>query len=78
MKTRIIRSVLALAMMAMALPMMGQDYVNVNLKNGEVSKFFLDDVSKIYTSKTDANGVQRSDYQFQYITTADGDVPCAV
>ncbi|MBO4314551.1 MAG: hypothetical protein J5867_01100, partial [Prevotella sp.] len=73
MKTRIIRSVLALAMMAMALPMMGQDYVNVNLKNGEINQFLLNNVSKIFTSKTDANGNQYGDYQFQYITTGDGE-----
>ncbi len=73
MKTRILKSVLALAMMAMALPMMGQDYVNVNLKNGEINQFLLNNVSKIFTSKTDANGNQYGDYQFQYITTADGE-----
>ena len=73
MKTRIIKSVLALAMMAMALPMMGQDYVNVNLKNGEINQFLLNNVSKIFTSKTDANGNQYGDYQFQYITTGDGE-----
>lgn len=73
MKTRIIKSIFALAMMAMALPMMGQDYVNINLKNGEINQFLLNNVSKIFTSKTDANGNQYGDYQFQYITTADGE-----
>lgn len=73
MKTRFLKSILALAMMAMALPMMGQDYVNVNLKNGEINKFLLDNMTKIFTSKTDAQGNQFSDYQFQYIVTADGE-----
>ncbi len=73
MKTRFLKSILALAMMAMSLPMMGQDYVNVNLKNGEINKFLLDNMTKIFTSKTDAQGNQFSDYQFQYIVTADGE-----
>ena len=73
MKTRFLKSILALAMMAMALPMMGQDYVNVNLKNGEINKFLLDNMTKIFTSKTDAQGNQFSDYQFQYVVTADGE-----
>jgi uncharacterized protein (TIGR02145 family) len=70
MKTRFLKSILALAMMAMSLPMMGQDYVNVCKKNGEINKFLLDNMTKIFTSKTDAQGNQYSDYQFQHVTTS--------
>lgn len=78
MKTRFLKSILLLMMSVFTLPMIAQDYsyVNVILKNGDSKKFFLKDVSKIYTSKTDANGMQQGDSQFQYITTVNEEFVC--
>lgn len=72
MNTRFLKSMFMLIMMAMAMPMMAQDYVNVCFKNGEYKTIMLDCGSEIYMSKTDANGKLYSDYRFQYVTTADG------
>lgn len=72
MKTRLLKSMFMLIMMAMAMPMMAQDYVNVCFKNGEYTTIMLDCGSEIYTSKTDANGKLYNDYRFQYVTTAEG------
>lgn len=72
MKTRLLKSMFMLIMMAMTMPMMAKDYVNVCFKNGEYTTIMLDCGSEIYTSKTDANGKLYNDYRFQYVTTAEG------
>ena len=72
MKTRLLKSMFMLIMMAMAMPMMAQDYVNVCFKNGEYTTIMLDCGSEIYMSKTDADGKLYNDYRFQYVMTDDG------
>ncbi len=72
MKTRFLKSMFMLIMMAMAMPMMAQDYVNVCFKNGEYTTIMLDCGAEIYMSKTDADGKLYNDYRFQYVMTDDG------
>ena len=69
MKTRIFKSLLALMLTFVALPMMAQDYMNIFFKNGDHRKFYLKNVVQITTSKYDAEGIRHSDYQFQHIKT---------
>lgn len=69
MKNTIIKSVLALVMVFMVLPMMGQDFMNIYFKDGRHHKFYLRDIKSISTSKYDAEGVMHGDYEFQHITT---------
>ena len=69
MKTRILKSILALLLTFMALPMMGQDFMNIYFKNGDFRKFYMKNITEITTKKVDADGVQHSDYDYQYITT---------
>ena len=69
MKTRFIKSLLAMVLTMLALPMMGQDYMNVYFKDGTFRKFYLKNVTEITTSKLDADGVQHADYDYQHVTT---------
>ena len=69
MKTRLFKTILALALALIALPMMGQDYMNVYFKNGDFRKFYLKNVTEITTSKLDADGVKHADYDYQHVTT---------
>lgn len=69
MKTRILHIVMAFVMAMIALPMMAQDCMEVYFKDGSQQKFYLEKVKSITTSRTDANGVQHSDYDYQHITT---------
>ena len=69
MKSTIFKSILALVIAFMALPMMGQDFMNIYFKNGDFRKFYLKNVTEITTSKFDANGIQHNDYDYQHITT---------
>ena len=69
MKTRLLKTILALALALIALPMMGQDFMNVFFKDGTFRKFYLKNVTEITTSKLDADGVQHADYDYQHVTT---------
>ena len=69
MKTRLFKSILAIAMMAVALPMMGQDYMNIYFKDGNKVSFYLKAVKNFYVSKYDSLGLIHSDYQTQIIET---------
>lgn len=69
MKNTVIRSILALVMAFMALPMMGQDYMFIYFKNGDFRKFYMKNITEITTSQFDANGIQHSGIDFQHITT---------
>lgn len=50
-----------------ALPMLGQDYLTIFLKDGKTERHLLSLVKKITTSKVDLNGVTHSDYQVQQV-----------
>lgn len=69
MKNTILKSIFALVIAFMELPVMGQDYMNIYFKNGDFRKFYLENVTEITTSKIDANGVLHSDIDYQHITT---------
>ena len=69
MKNTILKSILALFMAFIALPMMGQDYMFIYFKNGDFRKFYMKNITEITTSRFDANGVQHSDVDYQHITT---------
>lgn len=69
MKTRILKSLLVLAMMCVTLPMVAQDFMNIYFKNGDFRKFYMKDITEIATSKADNEGIQHSDYCFQCIKT---------
>lgn len=69
MKTRLLKSILALLLTFMALPMMGQDFMNVYFKDGKLRTFHLDNVKEFKTSKVDADGVMHFDYDYQHIET---------
>ena len=69
MKTRLFKTILPLALALIALPMMGQDYMNVYFKDGTIRKFYLKNVMEISTSMLDADGVQHADYDYQHVTT---------
>ena len=69
MKIRIFKSILTLAFVFMALPMMCQDFMLIHFKNGDFRKFYMNNITEITISKIDADGIQHSDYNYQYITT---------
>ena len=70
MKNTVIKSVLALVMAFMALPMMGQDFMSIYFKNGNVRKYFMPYVQEISVSKYDKNDNMHNDYQFQHVITS--------
>ena len=69
MKTRFIKSLLAMVLMWIALPMMGQDFLNIYFKDGTTRKFYLRGVTEISTSQYNASGVRYSNYEFQHVKT---------
>ena len=69
MKTRFVKAVLTLALALLTLPMQSQDYMNIFFKDGSFRKFYMKNVTEIFASKTDAEGVVHSDYSYQHITT---------
>ena len=71
MKTRLIKSVLALLLTFMALPMMGQDYLKIYFKDGHTERHFMKLVESISTTKYDLEGNLHDDYQMQQIVMPD-------
>lgn len=69
MKTRIIKSILVLLLVFVAMPMMAQDYMEVNFKDGNKHKFCMPYVNKIFVSKYDAEGNLHNDYLYQHVIT---------
>ena len=69
MKTKLIKTILALTLALVALPMMGQDFMNVYFKDGTFRKFYLKNVTEITTSKLDADSIQHGEYDYQHVTT---------
>ena len=72
MKTKLFKTILALALALIALPMMGQDFIEVFFKDGTTRKFYLKNITEISTSRQDAQGVMHSNYDFQHVTTNNG------
>ena len=73
MKTSISKSILALLLTFIALPMTGQDWMEIHFNDGTFCSFNLDEVTGIYTSKTSADGRRYNEYSFQYVTTINGE-----
>lgn len=71
MKNTFIRSILALVMAFMALPMMGQDYLKIYFKDGHTERHFMHLVNNIAMTKYDLEGNLHSDYQMQQIVMED-------
>ena len=69
MRNTILKSVLALVMAFMALPMMGQDFMNIYFKDGTFRIFHFNTIVEFFTSPYDSNGVQHMDNQFQHVKT---------
>lgn len=64
---------LVLTLALIALPMMGQDFMNVYFKDGTERTFHLSNVEELVVTCTDADGVLHSNYDYQHIITAHGD-----
>lgn len=73
MKNTILKSVLALVMILMSLPMLGQDYMKIYFKDGTFRKIYLKNVDEITVSKLDANGISHGGYEYQRITCPQND-----
>ena len=69
MKNTVIKSVLALVMAFMALPMMGQDFMSIYFKDGSYKKIFLDKLVEFATLKVGADGLPTSEYRCQHVVT---------
>ena len=69
MKNTVIKSILALVMAFMALPMMGQDFMNIYFKDGTFRIFHFNTIVEFFTSPFDSNGVQHMDNKFQHVRT---------
>lgn len=59
-------------MLAVAMPMVAQDCMEVYFNDGTRRKFFLRNLEDITVSKYDAAGVSHSDFIFQQVVTKDG------
>lgn len=69
MKNKLMKSIIALVLVFMALPMMGQDYMNIYFKDGTQRKFYLRGVTEFSTSQIDASGVKHNDFDFLHVKT---------
>ena len=69
MKTRIFKYLAVVALLFMAIPMQGQDFLNVYFKDGTFRIFHFSSLESLSTSSIDAEGYQHSDKHFQHITT---------
>ncbi len=69
MKNRIIKTIFAILLQFIALPMMGQNSMKVCFKDGSVRQYYLEKVIEITTSKVDEDGFSHSDYDYQHVKT---------
>lgn len=69
MKTSFIKSLLAIFLTFFALPMLGQDYMEVYFKDGMKKKFQLSSIVEISTKKNDVNGISSGNIMYQHIRT---------
>ena len=69
MKNRIIKSIITLLIAWVVMPMMGQDWMELQFKNGVFKKFYLKNVSSIFTSQYDGDGTKHSDFQYQHVVS---------
>lgn len=73
MNTKLYKYIIAFVLTFMALPMKGQDFLNVYFKDGTFRIFHFDNVKSLFISQYDANGIQHADYDYQHITTSNNE-----
>ena len=71
MKHNITKSLLALAITLLVLPMQSQDYLKIYFKDGHTERHFMHLVESISATKYDLEGNLHSDYQMQQIVMKD-------
>ena len=71
MKHNITKSLLALVITLLALPMQSQDYLKIYFKDGRTERHFMHLVESISATKYDLEGNLHSDYQMQQIVMKD-------
>ncbi len=71
MKNTVLKSILAIVMAFMALPMVGQDYLTIVFKDGKRERHLLSLVTELRASKYDNDGVLHSDYVSQQLIMQD-------
>ena len=69
MKNTFLKSIIALVMAFMVLPMMSQDFMTIYLKDGSFRQFYMSDISEITTSNYDEQGILHGNYLYQHITS---------
>ena len=70
MKNNILKGLLSLVFLAVALPVISQDFMNIFFKDGNSRKFYLNEIIEFKASNIDADGIQHDSYCYQYIKTA--------
>ena len=73
MKNTILKSIFALVMTFMALPMMAQDFMNIYFKDGTFRIFHFNTIVELSTSEFDNDGVRHMDNQYQHVKTEYGE-----
>ena len=71
MKTRIFKYIAVVALLFMAIPMQGQNYLKLWFKDGHTERHFMHLVKSISATKYDLEGNLHSDYQMQQIIMED-------
>jgi len=69
MRNTIIKSILILVLAFLALPMMGQDFMNIYFKDGTFKIFHFSNIQSLSTSKIDTEGYEQSDGHYQHVKT---------
>ena len=69
MKTRLFKTILALTLALIALPMMGQDFMSIYFKDGTFRIFHFKSLVELYTSAYDNYGIQHLEDQYQHVKT---------
>ena len=69
MKNTTLKTIFALVLAFLALPMLAQDCMIVFFKDGTNRKFYLKDITEISTSSIDANGISHSGNNYQHVRT---------
>ena len=71
MKNRIFKSILALLLILVSMPIAANDYLKIYFKDGHTERHYMKLVDNISVTKYDLEGNLHSDYQMQQIVMAD-------
>lgn len=69
MRTKNYKNFIIIVLAILPLPLLAQDFMNIFFNDGTFRTFHLDYIKEFSVSQTDANGIQHSNYDFQYIET---------